>query len=184
MERILKNTPFGYKTAKELYEKLVLVKFKKLKDSIDINDYYDFIFSAGALRDWIKTEQNLSDSDMERLFYNNKYMSIFQSIYNNSKHFVFGVKTRTQEENINYYVELDGELVKSKIIDEKPYLCNDTLLEDDKYLVGEVAGEYGELYLFCRIKDRNDNTENIFLYEICKNVLNSYGEIMSTYYPA
>lgn len=180
MERILKNTPFGYKSAKELYEKLVLVKFKKLKDSIDINDYYDFIFSSGALRDWIKTEQNLSSSDMRRLFYRNKYMSIFQSIYNNSKHFVL----RMQEENINFFVELDGELVRGKIIDGKLYLCNDTLLEDDKYLVGEVAGEYGELYLFCRIRDRNDNTEYIFLYEICKNVINSYDEIMSTYYPA
>ncbi|SHJ29810.1 hypothetical protein SAMN05444280_115102 [Tangfeifania diversioriginum] len=179
MERNLKNTPFGYKTAKELYEKLILLKFKKLKNSNDINDYYDFIFSTGALRDWLKVEQNLDSKDMSRLFYQNKYMCIFHSLYNNSKHYVL----KMNEKYINYYVEVDGELAKGEIIDGKLYLTNDTILYDDNYLVDEVSGEHGELFLFCGIKDKHGNSENIFLYEICKKVICLYNNIIKNYYP-
>ena len=178
MKKVLKNTPFGYKTAKDLFEKLVIVKYDKLKKSKNINDYYDFIFSTGALRDWIEKENKLDFKDMKRLFYNDKYFSIFQSIYNNSKHYELEI----EEKYITYYVELDGELINGEIIDGKLYLDDNTLLENDKYLVDKVTGEYGELYLFCCVKDKNGNEENIFLFEICKNVINSYKNILGLYY--
>jgi hypothetical protein len=179
MKKVLKSTPFGYKTAKDLFEKLVLVKFNKLKESDDINDYYDFIFSTGALWNWIIKEKKVDSSDMTRLFYKDKYISIFQSIYNNCKHY----ELEMEDKFINYYVEIDGELIKGKILNGELFLYDDTKLEDDKYLVDKVSGEYGILYLFCRIKDKYGNEENMFLFEICKNVITSYRKIMSIYYP-
>jgi hypothetical protein len=60
---ILKNTPFGFRSTAELFNKMVTPKFVKLKETKAIDDYYDFILTAGVVRDWLRNEFSIEKAD-------------------------------------------------------------------------------------------------------------------------
>ena len=150
-------------------------KFERLYDGT-INEYYDFIFAGGALSDWIKKEKILTEKQFEEEFINDFYFSIFHSLYNNAKHFF--LEDRDQE----YYVVLDGELIGETNEQGEVIISHDTIIYNDNnhYLVDKVLGESGGIKLFCRVKCKNTGEEqNIYLYEICRQVHDGYKKILS-----
>ena len=90
-KNVLSHHPIGYITAKELWDKYAKKKFEKLKAATCINDYYDFIFAAGAVGNWLiyeskklgneKLKDKLVQKQKEEIY------QIFNSIYNNTKHY-------------------------------------------------------------------------------------------------
>ena len=110
MKKIIKETPFGYKTSTEIFDKIITTKYnnnkniKKNDDShIIFERYYDFIFSSGALRDWIIKEYNLDETEVKKHIGENKYFNIIHSLYNNTKHYTL------TENKQQYNVVLDGK---------------------------------------------------------------------------
>lgn len=176
-QKLLKNNPFGYKNSKELFLNIVKKKFDDLVGA-DIEQYYDFIFSAGALRDWISKEFNMCDKEFKDVFLNDKYFSIFHSIYNNTKHY-----TLTDSKQ-KYYIVLDGKSIGKANENGEIILQDDTILFDEGYLMDKIFGDDGDNNIFCSITNSDKTyTENIYLFEICKQVYKKYNCLIQRLYP-
>lgn len=162
---ILKNTSFGFHNTAELFEKMVTPKFVKLKETELIDDYYNFVLSAGVVRDWLRNEFNIEKEDAKKIFDHDKMYSVFHSIYNNSKHFHL-------TDAGDFYVILDG---KTTSISEEgnSVITLDTpvTLDTHIFINTNISGETGKLYYFCTIKNKETGEEeHWFIYEICKYV--------------
>jgi len=166
---VLKNTPFGFRSTAELFEKMITPKFVKLKEAQGIDDYYDFIISAGVVRDWLINEFEINKAERKEIFDNDKMYSVFHSIYNNSKHFHL-------TDAGNFYVILDG---KTTPIDDdgNSAITLDTpiTLDTHIFLSTKISGEPGKLNYFCTIKNKETGEEEYwFIYEICKCVYEKF----------
>lgn len=75
---------------------------------------------------------------------------------------------------------LDGEIIGETNEQGEVIISHDTIIFDDHYLVDKVLGESGGSKLFCRVKCKNTGEkQNIYLYEICRQVHNGYKEILA-----
>lgn len=184
-KNIIKDTPFGYKTSKEFFNKIITPKFEKLThhdvDSDMFELYYDFIFAAGALRDWIIHEFNFTTSQKEKYFFEDKYFNILRSIYNNTKHYELDAGKRK-------YEVLFDVLSDSKSLFPTDELGNciwdDTIVWDNDASWDEkIMGESGNFNYRCTIIDyATKNTECIYIFEICKQVYRNYQSIIDELY--
>ncbi len=176
-KEVLKKTPFAFRSTAELFEKIVTPKFLKLKETKMIDDYYDLILCAGAVRDWLKNEFSIESTQIQKIFDNDKIYSTFHSIYNNSKHFYL-----TSSKG-NFYVKLDAET--TKIESGNSIISLDTPISLNTYIFidSEVYGETGNLNYFCTIKNKKTGEEeNWFIYEICKYCYEKLDKLIKEYY--
>ena len=162
----MKMTPFGFKTARELFDNVVKQRFEKLCAIEDLSGYYDYIFSAGALRDWIINENGSKQRLIDDLNAKDKKWCAFYSVNNNAKHF------KLSDEKA-YNVILDAESILPA--DDKGNLIwNDGFVWNDKSVwFDEASGECGKFPYVCIIEERDTRIkENVFLFELCKYVYN------------
>ena len=178
---IIKSTPFGYKTCKEFFENIVTPNFNKLKtvESIDdpFREYYDFIFSAGALRDWIINEFQFDLDKIKENFWDNKYFTILHSIYNNSKHYTLEKGKR------NFDIKIEGHSLMPTDENGNCIWDDDTIWDDSASWFDTINGESGGTNYVCVISERGTkNEEPIFLYEICKQAYEQYTKLLKRLY--
>ncbi len=177
--KIIKNTPFGYKKSKEFFDNIVTPKFIKLQsvDSCEniFEKYYDYIFSAGALREWIINEFNFSYNRIKKIFWNDKFFNILHSIYNNTKHYTLA------EGRCDYNIILDGKPLMPTDENGNSIWTDDFVWDDNAYWIDRIEGESGGFNYFCEIiETKTQNTEFIYLFEICKQVYNKYNDLIIT----
>ena len=180
-KEIIKDTPFGYKNSKEFFDNIVTVKFNKLKnltkEDTTFEIFYDFIFSAGALRDWICNEFNYSPDQKKKVFFSNKYFSALHSIYNNSKHYTLTDYNRT------YDVLLDGKALLPTDENGVSIWADDLIWDGSAIWTDENIGDSGNLNYICQIVEKETgNSEWIYLYEICKQAYADYKRIINKHY--
>lgn len=175
MKSVLKHEPFGYKSTKELFEKLITPCFYQLNNCMIINCYYNFIFATGALKDQLKNEEPDSYGDESSWFWSNKYCSIFHTIYNNAKHYIL-----TESKTIQYklYVIKDGTSSSNKTNSKNDVLWDDNQIWDDEaYWIENIKGDPGGSSFFVTIQNNTGEKETYFLYEICKQVYCFYKDL-------
>ncbi len=180
-KEIIKDTPFGYKNSKEFFDNIVTVKFNKLKNlTKEYNTFeifYDFIFSAGALRDWICNEFNYSYKKKEKVFFSNKYFSALHSIYNNSKHYTL------TDDNRTYDVLIDGKALFPTDENGVSIWTDDFIWDDSAIWTDKNVGDSGNFNYVCQIVERETGkSEWIYLYEICKRAYFKYKKIINMHY--
>ncbi len=177
-KKIIKETPFGYKTSKEFFNRIITPKFIKLTnhniDSDLFELYYDFIFAAGALRDWIINEFHLTSSQIAKYFFEDKYFNILQSIYNNTKHYELDTGKR------KYDVLLDGKSLFNADENGDCYWDDNAIWDDEALWADRIEGESGNFNYICTVvENKTDNIESIYLFEICKQVYYNYKSIIT-----
>ncbi|MHC1695104.1 MAG: hypothetical protein AB9835_07510 [Eubacteriales bacterium] len=172
----LKETPFGYKTSKDLFDKHVAVNFSKLTIAATLYDFYNFIFSAGSLRYWIIHEYNLTTTQENEYFWDDDNFIIFNTIYNNSKHYKL---TSKKNQIPRLYVIQDGVYLgkpdENGVIiwdDDKPW-------DDNADWVEQVNGESGGSEFYIITKDQDNQTQAIHLFDVCKKIYNRYIDIFT-----
>ena len=175
---ILKNNPFGYKTSKELFEKVIKPRFSKLLISNSYDDYYDFIFSIGVLKDWLKSEDKGRFGNEGIWFWSEKYLSIFQTIYNNAKHY----ELKSRNYPYKYFIVDDNKSLFNTNKNGET-VWDDSMLWDDAaiWVNGIIHGEPGSSNFYCIVQDNAGNQEKYFVYHICKEVYNFYENLFSAY---
>ncbi len=178
---IIKTTPFGYKNSKEFFDNIVSVKFNKLKSlNSDVNPFelfYDFIFSAGALRDWICHEFDYTEDQKKQVFFSKKYFTALHSIYNNSKHYTLTDNNRT------YDVLLDGKALLPTDENGNSIWTDDFIWDNSAIWTDKNIGDSGGFNYICEIVEKETGrSECIYLFEICKQAYAEYEKLIKEHY--
>ena len=154
---IISSRPFGYNSAKELYDNYVSKKYEKLKETTDINDYYDYIFGCGALMYWIERDKEKKKTILDNYFY-----QMLRAIYNNTKHFELNRKQYNikliEYGRTNFETNMEGDCIWD----------DNAIWDDDCYWYDNIKGESDQMKLVCSCKIIDKGINNYFLYEVCK----------------
>ena len=165
-KQVLSKKPLVYSSAKELWDYYAKEKFLVLKSTKNVNDYYDFIFAMGSVGYWLAREGK-APSD-------NRYYQIFNSIYNNTKHY------ELNHSKFSVYVVDNQRSLFPTDGKGNTFLAEGVYLISDALFLSHCEGESDKLLLCCEIFDQNTKTKTyIMLYEICKQVFELYERIFA-----
>ena len=161
---ILSPKPIVFSSAKELWAFYAKNKFNALKSTMNVNDYYDFIFAAGSVGYWLAHEGKEPKTNI--------YYQIFNSIYNNTKHYELNRK------RFSVYVVDNQKSLMPTDGQGNTIWTDDFILYADSIWLDKCDGESDALLLCCEIHDEKTNAKSfVMLYEVCKQVFNLYEQI-------
>lgn len=163
-KKVIKNQPWGYKSCNELFISYIKPRFKKLKKSVDIGDYYDYIGGVGIYHNWKYSEEDVKNGTIP------KEVEVIYQIWNNIKHWSLDGRKRTAYVSKEYLSVFLCNNNAKKWSDQGKW-CDEEMGHWSDF---ECQNESAELPWKVKINYKDCTEEVIYIYEAC---LRAYEEI-------